>query len=197
METSKTLLYGLVLSGGKSTRMGEDKGLLHYHGLPQREYLYLILKTVCDEAYLSIRSEQARALDPRCNYITDRDEFQGPFNGILSAHAAFPDIAWLVFACDLPLLDMASLQQLIAERDPDKHATAMATQQSGLPEPLAAIWEPQGLNLALKHVHTTKNPGPRKFLLHADVKLVYPKPDRVLYNANSLAEYKFAKSILN
>ncbi|MFT5737968.1 MAG: molybdopterin-guanine dinucleotide biosynthesis protein A, partial [Maribacter sp.] len=36
---SNAKIYGLVLAGGKSTRMGVDKGLITYHGLPQRDYL--------------------------------------------------------------------------------------------------------------------------------------------------------------
>ena len=51
-------LYGLVLSGGRSTRMGKDKGLINYHGIPQRDYIYNLLNEVCDETYMSIRKDQ-------------------------------------------------------------------------------------------------------------------------------------------
>jgi len=102
---SNAKIYGLVLSGGKSTRMGQDKGLITYHGIPQRDHLYKILDEVCDRTYLSIRKDQKEAIAAEFNTIVDRNEYRGPYNGLLSAHKAFPDVAWLVLACDLPLID--------------------------------------------------------------------------------------------
>ena len=63
--TSIDKLYGLVLSGGKSTRMGTDKGLITYHGIPQREYIYKLLEEVCDATFLSIRDDQAATIPER------------------------------------------------------------------------------------------------------------------------------------
>ena len=99
-------LYGLVLAGGKSTRMGSDKGLIQYHDRPQQEYLYHLLEQVCSKVYLSIRNEQQASVSNEFNVIADQNEYHGPFNGILSAHKAHPNVAWLVLACDLPLLDL-------------------------------------------------------------------------------------------
>lgn len=116
---SKDKLYGLVLSGGKSTRMGEDKGLIKYYVLPQREHLYHLLNEVCDDAFLSIRKDQENNISNTFNTIVDNNEFRGPYNGLLSAHKAYPNVAWLVLACDLPLIDKKALQQLIAARNPE------------------------------------------------------------------------------
>ncbi len=189
-------LYGLVLSGGKSTRMGSDKGLLAYHGLPQREYFYTLLEQLCDKVYLSLRCDQLQEVSQNFNYILDNDNYQGPFNGILSAHEKFPDAAWLVLACDLPLLDLDTLKRLVDERDPKMVATAMATKKSGLPEPLVAIWEPKGLSTASNYLAAAETFGPRKYLINSDIKMVHPSEDKLLYNANSLEEYHFAKSQL-
>ncbi|MCL6265936.1 NTP transferase domain-containing protein [Flagellimonas myxillae] len=189
-------LYGLVLAGGRSTRMGSDKGLLNYHGVPQKDYLYQLLGEICDKVYLSVREDQQTSNSSDVDVIVDKNEYRGPFNGILSAHDAHPNVAWLVLACDLPLLDLDSLKLLKEQRNPDKLATSFATTESGLPEPLITIWEPEGLKTSIMHLRTTDSTCPRKFLIKSDVQLVFPEKDEVLYNANSLTDYEFAKSKL-
>lgn len=194
MEKATPKLYGLVLAGGKSTRMGSDKGLITYHDIPQQEYLYRLLEQLCDTVFLSVREEQESTVDKAYRTIVDKNEYRGPFNGILSAHALHSDVAWLVLACDLPLLDLKSIKQLVEQRDSNASATSFATNQTKLPEPLITIWEPKGLQKAITHLETSESSCPRKFLLNTDTKLVFPEHDEVLYNANSLSEYEFAKS---
>ena len=152
MKNNIAKLYGLVLSGGKSTRMGNDKGLIEYHRVPQREFLYHLLDKVCDKTFLSVRNEQKEELATDFNLIVDENKFRGPLNGILSAHSKYPNMAWLVLACDLPLINDESIAALIANRDSSKIATAYATKDSMLPEPLATIWEPLGLKNAITYM---------------------------------------------
>ena len=40
-------LYGLVLAGGKSTRMGHDKSIITWHGIEQHYYMADMLKNIC------------------------------------------------------------------------------------------------------------------------------------------------------
>ena len=189
---SNAKLYGLVLSGGKSTRMGKDKGLITYHNLPQREHLYHLLSEVCNQTFLSIRKDQEREISNSFKTILDQDEFRGPYNGLLSAHKAYPEAAWLVLACDLPLMDKKALEELIAARNSDKIASAFADAEDPLPEPLCAIWEPEALKHSVEYLKAGNGSCPRKFLIIADVNLVFPKQKEVLLNANSRAEYEEA-----
>lgn len=177
--------------------MGTDKALLSYHGRSQRELLYDLARQICTNTYISLRADQQHGLDPGMQMILDRNEFAGPFNGILSAHHHHPDVAWLVLACDLPLMDSETLELLVNSRDPSKNATALATRASGLPEPLAAIWEPQGLNEAIEYLKEASSSCPRKFLLNTNIKLVHPADDQVLANANSIEDYKRIKEVLD
>ncbi|WP_298480388.1 molybdenum cofactor guanylyltransferase [uncultured Maribacter sp.] len=187
-------IYGLVLSGGKSTRMGQDKGLLMYHGNPQREYLYGMLNTVCVKTFLSIRKEQASEITPKFKTIVDTNEYDGPYNGLLSAYKKYPNVAWLVLACDLPLMNVESLKELIAVRNVKKHplATSFALKENPLPEPLCAIWEPEALKQSIICLQTQKASSPRKFLIKNNVDLVFPSHEEALLNANSMEDYKAA-----
>lgn len=186
---SNAKLYGLVLSGGKSTRMGEDKGLITYHKLPQREHLYNLLNEVCERTFLSVRSDQEKEIPLGFETIIDNDNFRGPYNGLLSAHAAHPEAAWLVLACDLPLIDKEALQELIAGRNTNKIASAFANVEDPLPEPLCAIWEPESLKQSVAYLEAGNGSCPRKFLINADVQLVFPESKEVLLNANSKEDY--------
>lgn len=193
---AKPPLYGLVLAGGRSTRMGTDKAMLRYHGAPHCEHLYTLLKQVCPSTYVSLRNDQPTQTQPGMPVIHDEDRYRGPFNGLLSAHRAYPTVAWLVVAVDLPLIDRMSLQRLITHRQTDQVATALATRASGLPEPLCAIWEPTGLQRAEAWLASQEKTCPRKFLIREKAPLCFPESDQVLMNANDEEDYRRALTLL-
>ncbi len=196
MQNNIPKLYGLVLGGGKSTRMGSDKRLIQYHEVSQQIHTYNLLSEICDTAFLSVRDDQVGSSETGLNIIVDENKYRGPFNGILSAHAAHPEVAWLVLACDLPLIDKDSLEALVAQRNPDNHATSMATKKTNMPEPLVTIWEPKGLEKAKEYLESAESSCPRKFLLNSEVGQVHPLSDDVLFNANSQEDYEQIKKRL-
>ena len=190
-------LYGLVLAGGKSTRMGQDKHLLDYHGQPQAEYLYGILQAFCEQTFMSVRADQISGQNNGYREIVDQNIYRGPFNGLLSAHARYPEAAWLVLACDLPLIDEQTIAELIRTREPKTDGTAMATRKTGLPEPLAARWEPSGLSGAVEYLKTAESSCPRKYLIRSEAALVIPEDDKVLANANDPETYNTIRAELS
>ena len=191
-------LYGLVLAGGRSTRMQRDKAAIAYHGREtQLETAMKLLAGRVDRAFVSMRADQAddpvRAAWPR---IVDRGDVEGPIAGISAALAEHPDAAWLVLACDLPFLDAATLDYLIVNRDRERDATAFRSSHDGLPEPLCAIYEPRALAAIAAHVAGGRN-CPRKFLIDANTRLLDPLNPHALDNVNTVAEYGAAMSALD
>ncbi|AKQ45625.1 hypothetical protein TH63_08135 [Rufibacter radiotolerans] len=184
-------LYGLVLSGGQSTRMGQDKGLLQYHGKTQRQHAYQLLQQVCDRVFLSLRPGQEHNLEDQMEFLLDNHPFRGPINGILSALQQHPSAAFLVMACDLPLVTESTVLNLKQERDPSLTVTAYAVEGSELPEPLLAIWEPSAYEPALAFA-LGGTFCPRKFLLQAHTKLIRPNNAEEIFNANNPEEYAYA-----
>ncbi|MFQ3597484.1 MAG: NTP transferase domain-containing protein [Chloroherpetonaceae bacterium] len=189
-------LYGLVLAGGKSTRMGRDKGSIHYHGVSQRVFASRLLSEFCDAVFVSCRQEQVATLEPELQPLVDAFENLGPTSGILTALHFKPDTAWLVIACDLPFLSHESLRRLVEARDASKVATAYQNPDDHLPEPLIAIYEPQSRAGLMAAVESGKN-CPRKFLLNADCKFILPKTPDVIANINTPDEYRSALSKLS
>lgn len=187
-------LYGLVLAGGKGSRMNMDKGELQYHeAINQRSFLYQLLTKYCAKVFISCRVDQVNNLQTGEAYITDEGLYKGPLNGILSAHHAYPDKAWLVVAVDLPHLTGETIAQLIIQRDSQKPATAYATTQSKLPEPLIAIWEPAALEAAETYIQSGST-CPRKFLIGQEIKTIFPADDAELFNANYYTDFLEAKN---
>jgi molybdopterin-guanine dinucleotide biosynthesis protein A len=189
-------LYGLVLAGGTSTRMQRDKAALLYHGRPQLEWTFDLLSEVCERVFVSVRKEQASD-DVRSRFpqIVDRLRDKGPIAGIAAAQAEVPEAAWLVVACDLPFLNRATLDHLIAQRDRARYATAYRSAHDGLPEPLCAIYEPVS-RLAIDTYVTSGKHCPRKFLGEADVRLLDQPDPRSLDNVNTVEEHRAATRIL-
>jgi molybdopterin-guanine dinucleotide biosynthesis protein A len=187
-------MKGLILCGGFSTRMQQDKSEIAYHGMPQWQYLYTLLQAVIPEVYLSCREDQRPAFN--IPVITDSVEGRGPAVGLLSAHAAFPDSVWLVLACDLPLISLQSLSLLVHSRNIAKDATSFISPFNQLPEPLIAIWEPSGLrNLALSF--GAGKSCPRKAMLQGDIEVIENPYSIEQFNANTPEEMQEAKEKLS
>lgn len=196
-------VYGLVLAGGKSTRMQRDKATLSYHdSKTQLEWAMEIVRSHAERTFVSVRPGQNDPVRARFEQIVDTREGLGPIAGILAAQARYPDAAWLVVACDLPFIDNGTLEYLLAERDPARQATAFRSghfgnpKHNGLPEPLCAIYEPASRAAILAHVASGKD-CPRKFLINADTKLVDQPNPRALDNVNTPEEYGSAMASLN
>ena len=191
-------VHGLVLAGGRSSRMKRDKAVIEFHaGETQLDAAMKLLEGRVARAYVSVRADQqndpARARYPR---IVDRGDIEGPIAGISAAFTSYPDAAWLVIACDLPFLDAHTLDTLLLARDPGFDATAFRSSHDGLPEPLCAIYEPQARDALLSQIAAGRN-CPRKFLINAHTQLLDQPNPRALDNVNTVDEYRQAMSLLN
>jgi len=193
---SAPLIHGLILAGGRSSRMGRDKALLTYHGKTQIEWTGERARAICERVYLSVRPDQtadpARKVLPQ---IVDLLADKGPIAGIMAAQAHAPDVAWLILACDLPFIDENTLRHLAAARDPARVATAYISTHDGLPEPLCAIFEPRSRALIEAYVASGKD-CPRKFLVRNDALLVQQPNPQALENVNTADEYQAANAEL-
>ena len=176
-----TGVFGLVLAGGKSVRMGTDKGLMDYKGKPQREYLFELLSNVCERVFTSCRIEQN--VPPSFNPITDKFDYNSPINGILSGMQTHPEKAWLIVAVDMPFVDLPALQCLLTYRDKTKVATCFLHEPENFPEPLLTLWEPAAYPLLVAYAAAGKI-SPKFFLESSDINIVRPPDKKVLSNIN-------------
>jgi molybdopterin-guanine dinucleotide biosynthesis protein A len=184
MQLAIPLLNGLVLAGGKSVRMGHDKGLIEWHGKEQQYHLADLLKILCNEVYISCRPEQQKEIDNKYQALADTFMGLGPYGAILSAFREKPGTAWLVVACDLPLLDIETLQYLKDHRNPSSIATTFESPWNSLPEPLITIWEPKSYPVLLSFLSQGFD-CPVKVLRNNDTTVLDPENPAALTNVNT------------
>jgi len=122
------MIVGLVLAGGLSSRMGEDKALLRIDGRTLLERTLLALRAAA--------SERVAISGTRAGGIPDRWPQAGPVGGIASAIDGLPDGEWLVAPVDMPRLGDEVLAPLRDER------TMMVTCWQAHPLPMRLTMNP-------------------------------------------------------
>lgn len=176
-------VQGLVLVGGKSTRMGTDKAELDYFGKPQKEHVKALLEAQGLATYFSVQKDTGRAHE-----IHDAFLNLGPFGGICSAFQQNPNAAWLVLATDLPFVNRELIDLLISKRNPSKIATAIKGRGKEFVEPLITIYEPKAYPILLQYLAQGYS-CPRKPLINSDVEIV-EVDDHLIRNINTPEEFK-------
>lgn len=182
-------LYGLVLVGGKSTRMKKDKSSLVYGELDQKSRCYQLLTFFCQKTFLSYRPGQE--VDSSLPALLDQDSNIGPAAGLLSAYSTFPEHSWLIIACDFPHLDSSTLQKLVESHHPKSPATVLCDPDTQQPQPLIGIWTPVALQALQDQVHAGQC-SLQKTLRTLPVQTLFPDTSKVLFNSNTPDDYQTA-----
>lgn len=136
---------GIVLCGGKSTRMGVPKASLPFGPETMLQRVVRLLGTVVSPVVVVAAREQSLPKLPDEVTITrDEREQRGPLEGLRAGLRALPnsvDIAY-VTSCDVPLLVPPFVERLI-ELLGDHDIAVMET--DGFPHPLSAVYRRETL----------------------------------------------------
>lgn len=136
----KTAVWGCVLIGGKSSRMGTPKHLIEQNGQTWLERTVATLGPKVDQVVLSGRGEVPQSLQHLAR-LADIPGLAGPLSGILAALRWQTRVSWLVTACDLPDLEEGALDWLLQSRAPGVWATLPDLLGNGRVEPLLAHYD--------------------------------------------------------
>ena len=134
----RTAASAVILAGGGSRRMGQDKALLPVGGRP------LIARTVeqlaerFDDILISAGPSDRGLRFPGVTVVPDDAPGLGPLMGLASALPRARHALAFVVACDIPDIDLAFVARLIARAR--GHDAALPERDGGLVEPLFAVY---------------------------------------------------------
>lgn len=135
---------GVLLAGGAGKRLGGDKAIVELDGRALARYPLAVLTTVCRE--VAVVAKRDTALPPLGESVAvwvEPDEPRHPLCGVVHALRCAAGRPVLVVATDMPLLDAASLEEIMAAANPG--AAAVVPVAHGRLQPLCALYEARAL----------------------------------------------------
>ena len=186
-------ITGILLAGGKSSRMGSDKGFLKLNGAT---FMSLIIEAVQplvnDIIIVSNNSEydifNLKRVD---DIVKDAGPLAGLFTGLFYSETEYN----LVLSCDVPLINNAVLDKLIEGLDSDTDVIQLQSQ--GKTMPLIALYKKQCMHQCLDQLKK----GERRLRmavegLNTKTIALDPDLDPFVRNINTLSELTQLKNEL-
>lgn len=134
---NKKNITGIILAGGKSSRMGTDKGFLMLNNKPFVQYSIDAVKPLVSE--IIIVSDNSDYDVFRLKRINDITKDAGPVSGIYSGLEASKTEYNLILSCDIPFINSEVLQKLIDAVD--EPSEIIQAQSEGKTMPLIALYK--------------------------------------------------------
>ncbi len=175
----------IILAGGGSSRMGQDKSMLPVAGQPMIKHVFEQLRPFF--AQILISSNDAAQHDfLGATVVADEVRGKGPMMGIVSALKASANDANFVIACDMPEIDVALMKWML--RQAGNHDAVVPKVGADLYEPLFAVYS-KG---ALPAMEGLLESGNNKIIdSFARCRAQYVDlPGRQFRNINTQAEYQ-------
>ena len=190
----KKELYGLVVCGGRSSRMGTDKSLINYHGKPQRYYVYEMLEWVCDKVFISCNRGQATSIIAPYQMLADQPDLEnvGPMAALLTAFSAYPDKDFLIVGCDYPLVTTKDLKEFEKGLDRQQIASAFYNEESRMYEPLLAYYSERSGN-EIQRMYRDNQYSLQHFLKENNAEKYNPARPKNVFSVDTPEDFEMAK----
>lgn len=192
-DLSPNCLTGIILAGGKSSRMGSEKGLLQLGHTTMIEWTIAILRQFCNRIIISSNSQFYSHL----NYeiVADFYSQSGPMAGLHAGLMASETDHNLVLSCDMPFVHAPIIERLIGSVDQNLAAVACI---NNIPIPVCGYYHRKVLPL----IESELDKGLLKmngFIHNIGAHLIHfedVESERRLLNINTFETYEKAKNLL-
>ncbi|MEM7186568.1 MAG: molybdenum cofactor guanylyltransferase [Bacteroidota bacterium] len=133
----KKNISAIILSGGKSSRMGTDKALLQLEGKTFLERIVdVVTPLVCNVVVIGDQAElEAYNLQHFPDLIPNSGPMAGIFTGLFYSESEYN----LILSCDIPMINVAVIQELMASSNLDASVNQLKSDEQTLP--LVAIYK--------------------------------------------------------
>ena len=139
---------GIVLAGGKSSRIGEEKGLTLFNGKPLVSYAIDTLKPLCGKLVISANNHQKKYEGYGFEVVEDQIKDIGPMGGLFTCIKRSSTRYNIVLSCDTPFVNTGLFNYLLDGIE--NFQAAIPVHNNGLVEPLCAVYSTNSIwNLQL------------------------------------------------
>jgi molybdopterin-guanine dinucleotide biosynthesis protein A len=178
-------ITGILLAGGKSSRMGQEKGLVEFRGKPLIQYGIELLSSFTGQ--IIIGSSNPDYLAFGCELIPDDVTGKGPAAGLAAVLNSSATPWNIVLACDLPFLEEEFIEKLLGATP---NYMAVVPIHNGKIEPLAALYH-RDLGSIFKEAVANDNLALRKILFtcrvnYLEIGQMIEKYPNLFVNLNSM-----------
>ena len=191
-------ITGIILAGGKSSRMGTDKGLQELCGKPLISYTIQVLSKLCSTIIISTSSDAYQSF----GYKTVADEIPGigPMGGIYSALKQSETPKNLVLSCDLPFVSKELLSYIL--KNSEGFQAAVPYQGNQHYEPLCGFYHLSALDQMQGFIETGNYKLPDLFEEIAINRLIIKNKldfysENLFFNVNSKHDLATAENLMN
>lgn len=187
---------GVVLAGGKSVRLGQDKAGIVYSGASLLSRAVDLLGRHCPEVFVAGRDPRECGVD--APWFPDMIPGCGPAGGVATALKTLQRPC-LVLSCDLSLMDDRTLRRLLRgwEQRPEQTlVTTFRQEDTGFIEALTAVYEVPALPLLERALAVSLYQLNRIFPEHLRHHLPYSRAEAApFFNVNHPADLSLLRTL--
>ncbi len=164
---SKSNITGIILAGGKSSRMGTEKGLILYKNKPFVEHIIEAMSPLVDNIIIISNNKAYESFGFKC--YEDLIKNTGPLAGIYTGLRYSKTNNNLIVSCDIPLIKTVVLQKLIDQKNDASEVIQLQSQGKNMP--LIALYKKSCELIFMEELHQNQKKV-QKALKKCNVKTV-------------------------
>jgi len=163
----KNNITGIILAGGKSSRMGTEKGLIIYKNKPFVEHIIEAMSPLVDNIIIISNNKAYESFGFKC--YEDLIKNTGPLAGIYTGLRYSKTNNNLIVSCDIPLIKTVVLQKLIDQKNDASEVIQLQSQGKNMP--LIALYKKSCEVIFMEELHQNQKKV-QKALKKCNVKTV-------------------------